>query len=49
MTDHFIEKIAKKWKELGGTSEGVTYAWMCLRSEVRRLEVNEGTYGKEKR
>ncbi|HUS88194.1 MAG TPA: hypothetical protein VMW91_02300 [Desulfosporosinus sp.] len=38
MTEQLIEEVAKLWIELGGDSEGVTWSWMILRDEVKRLE-----------
>jgi len=38
MTEKLIEEVAKLWIELGGDAEGVTWSWMLLRDEIRRLE-----------
>ena len=39
--EEFLIKIAEKWIELGGDSEGVTYCWMELRQKVKELESEE--------
>ena len=38
MTERIIKETAELWISLGGDSEGVTWSWMILRDEVRRLE-----------
>jgi hypothetical protein len=38
MTEYLIKEVARLWVELGGDSEGVTWTWMSLRDEVRRIE-----------
>lgn len=42
MTEHLIKEVAKLWVRLGGDAEGVTWAWMSLRDEVRRIEHEQG-------
>ena len=39
MTEKIIKEIAKRWVERGGDSEGITWSWMLIRDEVKRIEI----------
>jgi hypothetical protein len=41
MTPNPIPEVARLWIELGVNADGVTYSWMLLRDEVRRMEREE--------
>jgi hypothetical protein len=43
MTDQIIQKVAQLWVDLGGDSEGITWTWMSIRDEVKRIKAEEDT------
>lgn len=38
MTERIIRETAELWLSLGGDSEGITWCWMRLRDEVKKIE-----------
>ncbi len=42
MTERIIAEVAQLWVELGGDAEGITWSWMSIRDEVRRIEREAG-------
>ena len=37
-----IEETAQFWIEQGGDAEGITWSWMLIRDEARRIEHGQG-------
>ena len=39
---NIIEETARYWIEHGGDAEGITWSWMLIRDEARRIERRQG-------